>query len=258
MKKLLIVLLVLILIPVLIIAGVYTAVSIPSKVDVTWTQQDLDSYMAKAHADIQAGTAVNTSATGSETDGSKDSTSADKGIPAAFEDLILDNFSSVGSIPVNDVVTSAEATAMINTVSRGNGLFEDVRMKFRDDGTIEASARIGKGIKKISALFPEAKKYENYIQMVQGKTIYWRYNMSRVDDKKFDAHTLELKVGQVPLPLPQARTGLKSVGTSLNNLIEKIDGFTCQDLKIDSAGFHFKGTIPDQLAAVKDENPLIE
>lgn len=239
MKGFLKFILAIILIPVILLGGLYVFISIPKKVDVTWTEQDLNSYMEKTHANIKPG-----------------SNGSEETKPASLEDLLFNNFKAIGSIPVEGVVTSAEVTAVANSVIRGQGLFEDIRIGFRDDGTMEASGYIGPEVEKITNLFPEVKKYEEYIKMAEGKPIYWRYTLSRVDDKKFDASTVELRVGQVPLPLPQVRPGLKEAGSALNNMVKKIDGFSCEQLKIDSEGFHFKGTIPEKLEYVDPNNLL--
>ncbi|GEM_PF-2611435 len=218
---------------VLLLGGLYAAISIPTKVDVTWSEKDVQSYMKKAHVDIAA-------KAGSGTD-------AKSLKPASLDDLLSDNFKTSGEIEVQDVITSAEATAMINTVTRSNGIFEDVKMKFRDDGTIEASCYLGKNLDELVKLAPQAKKYESLIRPFVGKPIYWRYSLERVSDKKFDAHTLDLKAGLVPVPLGPARSGLTEAGSFLNDMVQKIDGFTCKQLSIDSEGFHFKGTIPKKL-----------
>jgi len=231
------ILLIIILVPAILLGGLYALISLPKTVDVTWTEEDLKSYMAKAKADINA-------------DGRE-------GIrPASLEDLLFDNFRATGSVPVEGVITSQEVTAMANTVVRGQGIFKDVRIKFRDDGTMEASAYIGADIEKITSLFPEVKKYERYIKMAEGKPIYWRYSLARVDDRKFDASTESLSIGRIPIPLKQVGSGLKDAGSALNNMVEKIDGFSCESLKINNEGFHFKGAIPDTLEYIEKENLL--
>lgn len=225
----------------LVISGLYIAVSIPKKVDVTWTEKDLQSYMKKAHADIKPVTGT----------GSTDSVR-----PASLDDLLMDNFRSTGKVAVNDIVTSAEATAMINTVTRANSLFKDVRMNFREDGTIEVSGYLGKAVDELVKIIPQVEKYKYLIKPLQGKPIYWRYSLERVENNKFDAHTLEMKVGQIPVPLAPARAGLTEAGSFLNDMTKKIDGFSCEQLKIDSQGFHFKGTLPEKLESV-DPNKLL-
>ena len=281
----------LILVIVLILAGLYTAISLPKKVDVTWTEKDVQSYMQKAHVNISSTIGVN-SKTGTDTNGSSDNSSSGNTNssnsnndssknsnssnsnssnsnnnssnssnpnsvtikPASLDDLMFDNFKSTGKNAVDATVTSSEATAMINTITRGQALFKDVRMKFRDDGTIEASCYLGKAVDEIVKLVPQVEKYKYLIKPLEGKPIYWRYSLERVNDKQFDAHTLELKVGQIPVPLAPARAGLTDAGSFLNDMVEKIDGFTCEQLSIDSQGFHFKGTLPKKLEYIDPTN----
>lgn len=236
----------------LILGGLYIAISLPRKVDVNWTEKDVKSYMQKAHVNISS-TSGNSSS-----DNSNNSSSNKTGVkimPASLDDLMFNNFKAVGKNTVDATVTSSEATAMINTVTRGQSLFKDVRMKFREDGTIEASCYLGKSIEEIVKLVPQVEKYKAVLKPLEGKPIYWRYSLERVNDKKFDAHTLELQVGQIPIPLAPARAGLKDAGSFLNDMVEKIDGFTCEQLSIDSQGFHFKGTLPKKLEYI-DPNIL--
>ncbi len=227
-----------ILVMAIAIGGAYAAISIPKKVDVKWTEKDLQSYMAKAKAGI------GTTASGGESRG------------ASMEDLLFGNFKTSGSVAVNDVITSEEATAMANSVMRGQSLIEDPRLGFRDDGTMEASGYIGPSVDKLVELFPVLEPYEELLKYAEGKPVYWRYSLTRISDKKFDAHTEELRIGQVPIPLETAGKGLAEAGTALNNMIADIDGFSCESLKIDSAGFHFKGTIPDALEYIEKDNIL--
>ncbi|MDD5602857.1 MAG: hypothetical protein PHG48_02085 [Eubacteriales bacterium] len=225
---------ILVLIVAVIAGGLYAAVSLPKKVDVTWTEQDLASYMQKARADI--GTSGSTG--------------------ASMEDLLFGNFKSTGAVAVNEVITSQEATAMANSVMRGQNLIEDPRLGFRADGTMEASGYIGTGVSGLAEIFPEIKPYEEFLKYAEGKPIYWRYSLTRVNNKKFDAHTEELRIGQIPIPLTQAGAGLVQAGTALNNMIARIDGFSCEALTIDEDGFHFKGTIPDKLEYIDKDNVL--
>ena len=247
MKNFLKIVLGFLLVIVIILASLYIAISMPKKVNVTWSEKDVQSYMQKAHVVIAA---INDSSGTGGTDGS-----TSKQIkPASLDDLMFNNFISTGKIAVDDTVTSSEATAMINTVTRGQSLFKDVRMNFRDDGTIEASCYLGTAVDEIIKLAPQAEKYRNLIKQFEGKPIYWRYSLERVDDKKFDGQTLELRAGQIPIPLVVAEPGLKEAGSFLNDMVGKIDGFTCEQLSIDSQGFHFKGTLPEKLEYINTSN----
>jgi hypothetical protein len=272
------ILLVLLTVVFILVGGLYIAISIPKKVDVTWTQEDLNSYMKKTHTSLSNGATGVTGTTGSQgvsegvgTTGAigdvagntSPKGSSDNKIPktpsgpAALEDLLFNNYQTTGSVKVNDFLTAAEVTAMINTVTRDNSIFKDVRIGFRDDGTMEASAYLGSAVSKITTMFPEVKKYEALIKQAEGKPIYWRYSLNRVSNKKFDGHTKELLVGRVPIPLEQAGEGLTSAGTAVNNMIGNLDGFSCEEFKIDKQGMHFKGDIPTGLG-YKEVNSIID
>lgn len=230
----------LIIVIAIIIGGLYVVVSLPKKVDVKWSAADLDSYNKKVGGRI-----------GSE--GAK---------PAGMEDILFGNYTSSGTLEVEGVVTPAEATAMVNSVLRDGSIFTDINMNFRDDGTMEVSGKLGPGVEDIFEMFPEAKKYidnpavDLAMKAIEGRPIYLKCSIERVDNNTFDAHTEELRLGMIPIPLAQAGPGLDEVGSAINNLLGKMDGFSCEEFSIDSEGLHFKGTIPDQLQYVS-ENPIM-
>lgn len=255
-----------------IMGVIYIAISIPKKVDVTWTKEDLNSYMKKTHTNIL--TDANTSsvpsdknATNSTTpdalaQGRSQTTGQGVGLGSGtqgnlstksasglgnLEYLLFNNFQAKGFVKVDDYLTAAEVTAMVNSVSLGTSIFNDIRIGFCDDGTVEASAYIRPAVNKISNMFPEVKKYDTLIKSLAGKPIYWRYYLTRVDNKKFEGHTQELRVGQIPIPLSQADEGLKIAGVAISNMISKLDGFSCEEFKFDKQGMHFKGSIPTGL-----------
>ena len=145
---------------------------------------------------------------------------------------------------------------MVNNVSRGQELFTDARFNFNDDGTMEASGYLGPGVTELIQLFPELEKYEKYIAMAEGKPIYWKYTLTRVDENTFDGHTQELRLGQVPLPVSTVGPGLKDAGSAINNMVGKLDGFSCEEFYIDGKGMHYKGTIPERIEYIDEKNLL--
>lgn len=224
----------------IVIGGLYVVLSLPKKVDVKWTAADLESYNRKVGASIGS-----------------------QGIkPAGMEDMLFGNFTSSGTLEVEGVVTPAEATAMVNSVLRDGSIFTDINMNFRDDGTMEVSGKLGPGVKDIFEMFPEAKKYidnpvvDFAMKAIEGRPIYWRCSIERIDNNTFDGHTEELRIGMIPIPLAQAGEGLTEAGSAINNLLGKMEGFSCDAFSIDSEGLHFKGTIPDKLQYV-NENPIM-
>lgn len=226
---------VLILVVALLVGGVYAAISVPKKVKTKWTEKDLLSYQEKTHS---AAVFAN-------------------GQPANLEDLLFNNFKTSGQIPVEGYLTASEITAMVNNVTRGQGLFENAAFAFNDDGTMEASGVIGAQVTELVQLFPELKKYEEYIALAEGKPIYWKYSLERINSTTFGGHTEELRVGQVPLPVSVVGGGLSDAGSAINNMVKKLDGFSCDEFYIDGKGMHFKGTIPERIEYI-DKNNLPE
>ena len=139
MKKILMVLLSALLV---VVVGVFLMVSMPKRVDVKWTEADLTSYLAKGKINFNDNR-------------------------ASVEDILTGDFVAVGSSIVEGTVTNAEACAIANAASKETGFLKDIRIKFGDDGRVEASAQIGDNIDLLISRFPEASKYKTYIDMVK-------------------------------------------------------------------------------------------
>jgi hypothetical protein len=246
MKTLLKMVLGLAVVAVVVVVGINIILSTPKKVvDTKWTDADFNSYMKKTRLYIKAAGTEGSAATSSPTPLNTGVTTVSN--PASMEDMICSNFTSAGTKSFNDTVTSAELTALVNKVSRGNRIFDDFKVGFRDDGTMEVSGKLGAAVGNIANIVPEAKPYEFLIKQAVGKPIYWRMKVDRVSSNQFASQTLELYVGQVSVPMEQASPGLASLENTANDVVRKTTGFSCSDISISGSGIHFSGTIPEKL-----------
>jgi len=219
MKKFLLGLLVIVLV---VAVGGFAVLGGSKKADVEWTEADFESYLAKGNITF-----------------SKDR--------ASVEDIVTGNYRTVGSVRVDTTVSNAEITAILNKAAKDTGLLRDIRVKFRDDGRVEASAVIGSDLSMVYSRYPEAKKYESYLNTLKGKSVYMVGTLERVGNKKFEAYTEKAYVGLLPLPVDQTNDYLERVGTEINNIIGGMSGFSAEAFSFDSNGLYFKGTVPKEI-----------
>lgn len=221
-KGCLVAIIVAILIPILLVGGCVFVLNGSRKVDVTWTEEDFQSYLAKGGITF----------------------SEDR---ASVEDLLGGNFTAIGSVDVDTRVTNEEITAIVNKAAKDTSFLNDIRIKFRDNGRVEASATIGDDLSVIFSRFPEAKKYEGMVNSFKGKTVYISGTLERVGNKKFEAYTEKASVGLLPLPVGQTNDYLEQIGTEINNILAGMDGFSAEEFSFDSSGMYFKGQVPQEI-----------
>ncbi|MGE5654262.1 MAG: hypothetical protein ACM3ZQ_08410 [Bacillota bacterium] len=217
---------VLLMILVVVVGGGYLLINGKKTVDVIWTEADLNSYLAKGKVTFAENR-------------------------ASVEDIISGNFVAVGMSNVEGRVTSAEITAILNAASRQAGVLRDIRVKFGDGGKVEASAMISDNLELLYQKFPQAKAYESYINTLKGKCVYLKTSLERVDNKKFEAWVDQASIGLAPLPTGQVNTYLTQVGTEINSIISRMNGFSAEQFSFDSSGLYFKGTIPKEIRVAK-------
>ncbi len=205
------------------LGGAYFLISSPAQeIDVTWTEDDFSSYLAK----LDKG--------GVTLDGSQ----------ASVEDIFANNVAATGKTYVDTTITSAELTAIANKSWNGNSVFRNVKIKCVGDDELQMSAVIG-DISPLIDQFPVLEKYESIIKLVENKEVYMNATLFYNEATGlFDGSTKEIYVGKVKLPLDQARTGLTEGGTAVNNALKNMSGFSVNHFKVTEAGFDFDGTIP--------------
>jgi hypothetical protein len=208
------------------VAGVgvfYFMISSPAKVvDVEWTQQDFVTYKEKI---------------GNNFDDSH----------ASMEDIFAMNFTTSGVIPIDEMVTNAELTAVANMSTNGNSMAKDIKINCLGNDEIEMSAVIG-DISPLIDQFPFLEKYETGLKLIENKEIYM-YSTLYYDEATglFGGETKELYVGKVKVPISQANDTLRPGGSALNDALSNLSGFSVNSFEVTETGFDFDGTIPETL-----------
>lgn len=209
-----------------VIVVIVALLFVPRTVNVAYTESDLQSYLDKG------GIILNENS-------------------ASIEDIFMGNYVSKGSRAVDGVITSAEATAILNKVADENSILTNIRVKFTGDGKYVASAQISDDLSEIYDRFPAVKDYSGWIDTtLKGKTIYGEGTLVQGTDKPFEAKFTAISIGFIPLPVDQANEYGTYLGTEMNRIFDALPGFRVDTFKIDEAGLHFKGTIPTEIQAL--------
>jgi hypothetical protein len=210
----------------LVIVVVVGLFFVPKSVNVAYTETDLQSYLDKGGILLDENS-------------------------ASIEDIFFGNYVSKGRRSVEGVITSAEATAILNKVADGNSILTKIRVKFVADGKYIASAQIGNDLSMVYDRFPAAKDYQGMIDTtLKGRSIYGEGTLIQGSDKPFEATFTNVSIGYIPFPVDQANDYGTYLGTEMNRIFESLPGFSMETFKIDEEGLHFKGTIPTEIQAI--------
>jgi len=194
------------------------------KVNLTYTDADLQSYMSKGGIVFGAD-------------------------HASLEDLFSGHYQTVGSNHISVKVTNEEISAALNASIQGNSVIKDIRVKFLDNNKVIASAVVSNDLSMVYDLAPDAKQYEPYLNQIKGKSIYIEGTLVMGTTQPFEAHIDKAFVGSIPVPAdvnPQTKT----LGTMVNDLLKEIPGLNIEEFSFDSSGLNFTGTIPKEIKGI--------
>ncbi len=196
---------------------------IPKTVSVPYSAVDLQSYLDKGGINLAENS-------------------------ASIEDIFFGNYVSIGVRAVEGVITSAEATAILNEVVKDNSVLTKIRVKFVGDNKVIASAQISNDLSDVYTRFPGVKDYSGVIDTtLKGRSIYGEATLIQGTGKAFEAKLTAVSIGLVPFPVDQANDYGTTIGTELNRIFDTLPGFSMESFKIDKDGLHFKGTIPTEI-----------
>jgi hypothetical protein len=196
---------------------------IPKTVSVPYSEADLQSYLDKGGINLDENS-------------------------ASIEDIFFGNYVSVGRRSVEGVITSAEATAILNEVVKDNSVLTKIRVKFVGDNKVIASAQIGDDLSDVYTRFPGVKDYQGVIDTtLKGRSIYGEATLVQGTGKAFEAQLTAVSIGMIPFPVDQANDYGTTIGTEMNRIFDTLPGFSMESFKIDKEGLHFKGTIPTEI-----------
>lgn len=202
---------------------VWFLISTPGKtVDITWTQEDFQSYIEKGGIEFTED-------------------------HASMEDIFADNIKVAGLKDIDTLVTNRELTAIANQSMNGNSVVRNVKIRCVGEDKIEMSAVTG-DLTNLTDIFPELAKYERYFKLAENKPVYTVSSLYYDEStKRFEGYTEAIYLGRIKLPTVEANNNLRYGGTAINNMLLKLDGFAVNSFKVTSEGFEFDGTIPTKI-----------
>ncbi len=216
---------ILVIVVLLVVAGggILFLMSSPAKVvDVTYTEQDFQSYLEKGGIVFDEN-------------------------HASAEDIFAGNVITTGQVSVTATVTNQELTAIANRSMNDNSVMKNVKIKCIGDDELIMSAEIG-SIAPLIEQFPILERFEAGLRLIENKPVYMHATLFYDENtQKFDGVTKELYIGRIKIPTNQANNNLEAGGTALNNAISNLNGFSVNSFKVNEEGFHFDGTIPENI-----------
>jgi len=207
-----------------IILGVgWFLVSTPhTKLDTTWTEEDLQSYIDKLEIEFNEE-------------------------HASMEDIFAGNFVTEGVVEIDTVLTSSELSAIANMSTNQNSIMKDINVKCLGNDTVEVTGVTG-DLTNLITVFPQLEEFRNYFELGKNKPIYMKSTLFYDETtQKFGGTTKEMYIGKIKMPIDEANNNLRKGGTLLNDMVKSLDGFSVKSFEVTEEGFQFNGTIPKEI-----------
>lgn len=219
MKKLLVILLILILIPVAILT--YLGL-IPG----------LSSYVAKP-VDLGIKT--------------------DKSLVTAFESKYGQQ-NGTGKVKLDVNLSSEEITSVFAVWEDRDKFFplHGVQVRFNEDGTGEASGylKIGTAVtlaKNLGYSDQDIAKGKEYIKYVSGDLPFYVKGTGGMTSNQLTINPSTFQIGRVTVPDSITTPASKAVGDMIQRRLKQIGGADIQDASFKNGSFHLSGTVPDTI-----------
>jgi hypothetical protein len=159
-----------------------------------------------------------------------------------------------GSIKVDELVTSAAATSILaHWKSRSPSLpIRDVQVRFNQDGTAEVS-----GILEIATAISVAKtlgysdsdieKGKSYAQYVSGDLPFYVKGVAGATNNQITINPSDFQLGKVKVPESITTPAAKVVEDVIERRIKQVGGIDLQSIKMGSGSLQFTGTVPSSI-----------
>ena len=135
------------------------------------------------------------------------------------------NYTSTGSIAVNNSFTQEEFTAMMNKRNSTVGPLRDAQFKFNADGTVEASGLL-----------------------VDPRITGPIYVKGKIDSASGRSASLKLdyaEMGKIPLPSDQAKIAEDIVNETIQKTFAQNPGLSITSISLEEGKVNFNGTLPE-------------
>ena len=206
--------------------GGYLLLKTTKNLNVKWGKKDYDSCVQKSKVKLEAVQKLN------------------------IIQLAEGNFKSSGKNNVEATYTNEEISALLSTTNNELGPIKDVKVKFLGNNEAEATFTVTDRIWDYAS-----KANIKNIDLVKGKVnnlpVYLKAKVNKASNKTVAVEIEKISVGRLALPSGIEKEVEKAVVPVINDIMQKYDSFSMEQLNFDNNGLHFKGTLPAQVSGAK-------
>lgn len=178
---------------------------------------------------------------------------ADKSLVTAFESKYgMPNGTGTVKLDVN--LSSQEITSVFAVWEDRDVYFplKNVQVRFNADGTGEASGylKIGTAIslaKNLGYSDSDIAQGKEYIKYVSGDLPFYVKGTGGMTDNKLSINPSTFRLGRVGVPDSITGPATKAVGDMIQRRIQQIGGADIQEANFKSGSFHLVGTVPETI-----------
>lgn len=177
----------------------------------------------------------------------------DKSLVTAFESKYGQK-DGTGKIKLDVSMSSEEITSVFAVWEDRDIYFplRDVQVKFNPDGTAEASGllRIGTAVslaKNLGYSDSDIQKGKDYIKYVSGDLPFYVKGTGGMQNNQLSINPSDFKLGRVNVPESITTPASKLVGDMVNRRIKQIGGADIEEASFKTGSFHLKGIVPDTI-----------
>jgi hypothetical protein len=215
------------LVVVAVLVGIgYYLLKTTKNINVNWTQKDYASCVQKSKVNIANEQQLN------------------------LIELAKGNFKATGKNTVEGTFSNEEISAMLSSTNNDFGPIKDVKVKFLGNNEAEATFTVtdkiwdyasSAGIKNIDIAKGKVKNLPVYVKL----------KVNKASNKSVAVEIEKVAVGRLSLPNNIEKQVEKPLVSMVNDIIQKYEGFSMEQLRFDSNGLYFKGTLPGAVTGTK-------
>jgi hypothetical protein len=142
------------------------------------------------------------------------------------------DYTSSGSVPVDNTFTQEEFTAQLNKMNSLKGPLKNVQVKFGENGTVEASAMV-KDPKLTAPIYVKGRLEVAGPHEVRVKLDY-------------------AEVGRAGVPGEQAKQAEEAANGAFAQFFSRNPGLSVESLTVEEGAVRFKGTFPQEIIGDPD------
>lgn len=177
----------------------------------------------------------------------------DKALVTAFETKYGQKDGS-GKVALDVNLSSEEITSVFAVWEDRDVYFplKDVQVRFNKDGTGEASGylRIGTAVslaKNLGYDDSDIQKGKDYIKYVSGDLPFYVKGTGGMVSNQLTIDPSTFQLGRVTVPDSITTPAARAVGDMINRRIKQIGGADIKDASFKDGSFHLVGTVPDSI-----------